>query len=88
MLVGSMSPCCFAKIKQHLGTKAFYGNRENAVNTQIWIAVTVDIQVAIVRKRLGIATSLYQLLEIFSGTLLKKAPVLQVLQRFESQNEF
>ncbi len=77
----------FRWIKQHLRIKAFYGTSENAVKTQIWIAVSVYVLVAIVRKRLGIEANLYQLLQIFSLTLFEKTPILQVLQRFTSQEE-
>jgi hypothetical protein len=77
----------FRWIKQHLRIKAFYGTSENAVKTQIWIAVSVYILVAIVRKRLGVEASLYQLLQIFSLTLFEKTPILQVLHRFTSQEE-
>jgi len=72
----------FRWIKQHLRIKAFYGTGENAVKTQIWIAVSVYILVAIVRKRLGVEASLYQLLQIFSLTLFEKPPILQVFQRY------
>jgi hypothetical protein len=77
----------FRWIKQHLRIKAFYGTSENAVKTQIWIAVSVYVLVAIVRKRLGIDASLYQLLQIFSVTLFEKTPILPALQRFDSQDE-
>jgi len=77
----------FRWVKQHLRIKAFYGTSENAVKTQIWIAVSVYVRVAIVRKRLGIAASLYQLLQIFSVTLFEKVPVLQVLQRDHARIE-
>ena len=77
----------FRWIKQHLRIKAFYGTSENAVKTQIWIAVSVYVLVAIVRKRLGIKASPYQLLQIFSVTLFEKTPILRALQRFDSQNE-
>jgi hypothetical protein len=77
----------FRWIKQHLRIKAFYGTSENAVKTQIWIAVSVYILVAIVRKRLGMEARLHQLLQIFSLTLFEKTPILQVLQRFTSQEE-
>jgi Domain of unknown function (DUF4372)/Transposase DDE domain len=77
----------FRWIKQHLRIKAFYGTSENAVKTQIWIAVSVYILVAIVRKRLGTEAKLYQLLQIFSLTLFEKTPILQVLQRFLSKEE-
>jgi len=64
----------FKWIKQHLRIKAFYGTSQNAVNTQIWIAVSVYVLVAFVRKRLGLEVSLYQILQILSVTLLKKHP--------------
>ena len=75
----------FRWIKQHLRIKAFYGTSENAVKTQIWIAVSVYVLVAIVRKRLGIEASLYQLLQIFSVTLFEKTPILRALQHIDSQ---
>jgi len=59
---------------------------ENAVKTQIWIAVSAYVLVAIVRKRLGIEASLYQLLQIFSVLLFEKTPILRALQRFDSQD--
>jgi hypothetical protein len=64
----------FKWIKQHLRMKAFYGTSENAVKTQIWIAVSVYVLVAIVRKRLGLEASLYQILQILSLTLFEKTP--------------
>jgi hypothetical protein len=70
----------FKWIKQHLRIKAFYGTSENAVKTQIWIAVSVYVLVAIVRKRLGLHATLYQILQILSVTLFEKTPILQVLQ--------
>jgi hypothetical protein len=70
----------FKWIKQHLRIKAFYGTSENAVKTQIWIAVSVYVLVAIVRKRLGLDVSLYQILQILSVTLFEKTPILQALQ--------
>jgi IS4 transposase len=69
----------FKWIKQHLRIKAFYGTSENAVKTQIWIAITVYVLVAIVRKRLGIERDLYTLLQILSVTLLEKTELLQAL---------
>ena len=75
----------FKWIKQHLRIKAFYGTGENAVKTQIWIAVSVYVLVAIVRKRLGLQTSLYQILQILSVTLFEKTPILQALQPSDSQ---
>jgi len=64
----------FKWIKQHLRIKAFYGTSDNAVKTQIWIAVSVYMLVAIVRKRLGLEMSLYQILQIFNITLLEQRP--------------
>jgi hypothetical protein len=75
----------FKWIKQHLRIKAFYGTSENAVKTQIWIAVSVYVLVAIVRKPLGLKTSLYQILQILSVTLFEKTPILQALQTANSQ---
>ena len=70
----------FKWIKQHLRIKQFYGTSENAVKTQIWIAVSVYVLVAIARKRLGLEASLYQILQILSVTLFEKTPILQALQ--------
>ena len=70
----------FKWIKQHLRIKAFYGTSENAVKTQIWIAVSVYVLVAIARKRLGLKASLYQILQILSLTLFEKTPILCALQ--------
>ena len=71
----------FKWIKQHLRIKAFYGYSENAVKTQIWIAVAVYVLVAIVRKRLGLEVSLYTFLQVLSLSLFEKTPILQVFQR-------
>jgi len=78
----------FKWIKQHLRIKAFYGTSENAVKTQIWVAVSVYVLVAIVRKRLALEASLYQILQILSVTLFEKTPILQALQASDSQEEF
>ena len=77
----------FKWIKQHLRIKAFYGTSENAVKTQIWIAVSVYVLVAIVRKRLGVEVTLYQLLQVFSLTLFEKTPILRALQQIDSQDD-
>jgi len=77
----------FKWIKQHLRIKAFYGTSENAVKTQIWIAVSVYVLVAIVRKRLGLEPSLYQILQVLSLTLFEKTPILRALQQIDSQLE-
>ena len=67
----------FKWIKQHLRIKRFYGTSENAVKSQIWIAVSVYVLVAIVKKRLQLDASLYTLLQIFSVTVFEKMPVQQ-----------
>lgn len=77
----------FKWIKQHLRIKAFYGTSENAVKTQIWIAVGIYVLVAIVRKRLGLDASLYQILQILSVTLFEKMPLLQAFQEGLSQED-
>jgi hypothetical protein len=77
----------FKWIKQHLRIKAFYGISENAVKTQIWIAVSIYVLVAIVKKRLGLETSLYQILQILSVTLFEKTPILQAMQPPDSQDD-
>ena len=77
----------FKWIKQHLRIKAFYGTSENAVKTQIWIPVSVYVLVAIVRKRLGLETTLYQILQILSVTLFEKVPVLRAFQASDSQDD-
>jgi hypothetical protein len=77
----------FKWIKQHLRIKAFYGTSENAVKTQIWIAVSIYVLVAILRKRLGLEASLYQILQILSVTLFEKTPILQALQSHDSRSD-
>jgi Domain of unknown function (DUF4372)/Transposase DDE domain len=69
----------FKWIKQHLRIKRFFGTSENAVKTQIWIAVSVYVLVAIVKKRLNLDASLYTLLQILSVTLFEKMPLNQTL---------
>jgi hypothetical protein len=76
----------FRWIKMHLRIKAFYGTSENAVKTQIWIAVSVYVLVAIVRKRLGIEGSLYLILQILSLTQFEKTPILRALQEMDCDN--
>jgi hypothetical protein len=70
----------FKWIKQHLRIKAFYGLSENAVRTQIWIAVAVYVLLAIVRKRLNLEVSLYTFLQVLSLSLFEKTPILQAFQ--------
>src|SRR5271167_4814793 len=74
----------FKWIKQHLRIKAFYGLSENAVKTQIWIAVSVYVLVAIIRKRLELDASLYQILQILSVSLFEKTPILCALQAIDA----
>lgn len=69
----------FKWIKQHLRIKAFYGTSENAVKTQIWIAISVYVLVAIIKKRLQVPGSLYAILQILSVTLFEKVQLSQVL---------
>jgi hypothetical protein len=70
----------FKWIKQHLRIKAFYGTSENAVKTQIWIAVSMYVLVAIARKRLDLEASLYQTLQILSVNLFERTPISQALE--------
>ena len=77
----------FKWIKQHLRIKKFYGNSENAVKTQIWIAISVYVLVAIVKKRLNLENSLYTILQILSVTLFEKTPILQALSREEDKEQ-
>jgi hypothetical protein len=69
----------FKWIKQHLRIKQFYGTSDNAVKTQIWIAVSVYVLIAIVKRRLALEASLYTLLQIFSVTIFEKMPMPQAL---------
>ena len=78
----------FKWIKQHLRIKAFYGTSENAVKTQIWIAVSAYVLVAIARKRLELDATLYQILQVLSVTLFEKTPILQALQTFDLKANF
>ena len=79
----------FKWIKQHLRIKAFFGTSENAVKTQIWIAVSVYVLVAIIKKRLNLKLSLYTILQILSVTFLEKVSILQVLTEngYKTENE-
>jgi hypothetical protein len=70
----------FKWIKQHLRVRKFYGTSANAVKTQLWVALTVYLLVAILRKRLGVEASLYKILQVLSVTLFEKMPVLQALE--------
>jgi IS4 transposase len=69
----------FKWIKQHLRIKAFFGTSENAVKSQIWIAVSVYVLVAIVKKRLSLPATLYEILQILSLTMFERMPLDQLL---------
>src|SRR5579863_6565122 len=77
----------FKWIKQHLRIKAFYGNSENAVKTQIWIAIAIYVLVAIVKKRLALDATLYQILQVLSVTLFEKTPILRAFDDQGSQEK-
>jgi hypothetical protein len=77
----------FKWIKEHLRIKAFYGTSENAVKTQIWIAVSVYVLVAIVRKRMQIEESLYTILQVLSLTLFEKMPLYQAFAQGSYKTE-
>jgi len=77
----------FKWIKQHLRIKSFYGTSENAVKTQIWIAVSAYVMVAIMKKRLKIDLTFYTILQILSITLFEKKPILQALTVDNYRNE-
>jgi hypothetical protein len=77
----------FKWVKQHLRIKTFFGTSENAVKTQLWIAISIYVLVAIIRKHLGLEASLYQILQILSVTLFEKTPILRAFQVFDSQDD-
>jgi len=77
----------FKWIKQHLKIKAFYGTSENAVKTQIWIAVSVYVLVAIVKKRLKLDISLYTILQILSVTVFNRTPLYHMFTDTEYKNQ-
>ena len=77
----------FKWIKQHLRIKAFYGTSENSVKSQIWIAITVYVLIAIAKKRLHLDHSLYSILQVLSVTLLEKTPILSVFHHPTSRSD-
>ena len=77
----------FKWIKQHLRIKSFFGTSENAVKSQIWIAISVYVLVAIIKKRLDIKLDLYTILQILSLTLFEKNSLLQIVTGSEYINE-
>jgi hypothetical protein len=74
----------FKWIKQHLRIKAFYGTSDNAVKTQIWIAISIYVLVAIDKKRLNLDHSLYSILQILSVTIMEKLSISQILSQLRS----
>ena len=76
----------FKWIKQHLRIKVFFGESENAVKSQIWIAVSDYVLVAIVKKRLGLSASLYEILQILSLTMFERMPINQLLSQHQVAN--
>ena len=76
----------FKWIKQHLRIKSFFGTSKNAVKTQVWIAISIYVLVAIIKKRLDIQHSLYTILQVLSVTVFEKAPILQVLSDFNERD--
>ena len=77
----------FKWIKQHLRIKAFFGTSENAVKTQIWIAISVYVIIAIIKKQLALKSDLYTILQILSVSIFEKAPITQVLMTNRIINE-
>ena len=77
----------FKWIKQHLRIKVFYGHSMNAVQSQIWIAISVYVLVAIIKKRLGLEQSLYTILQILSVTIFEKMPILRVFREDSYRND-
>ena len=76
----------FRWIKQHLRIKAFYGTSENAVKTQVWVALAAYVLVAIAKKQLALDMSLYQILEILSVTIFEKTPISEGVFSFNDQS--
>jgi IS4 transposase len=77
----------FKWIKQNLRIKTFYGTSENAVKTQIWIAVSVYVLVAIMKKRLNLQASFYTMLQVLSVSAFERIPVIQLLTEQDHRTE-
>lgn len=77
----------FKWVKQHLRIKKFLGNSENAVKTQIWIAISIYVLIAIIKKRMRLDRSLYTILQILSVTLFEKTPLLQALSMIDNKKQ-
>ena len=78
----------FKWIKQHLRIKVFYGTSENAVKTQIWVAISIYVLIAIVKKRHELEPSLFQILQILSITVFEKVPIPKAFGEVESQEKY
>lgn len=77
----------FKWIKQHLRIKAFYGTSQNAVKTQVWIAISIYVLIAIIKKQLKLEQSLYTILQILSVAMFEKTPILQVFATLDYKKE-
>jgi len=77
----------FKWIKQHLRIKSFFGTSENAVKTQVWIAISVYVLVAIIKKRLKLEASLYTILQILSVTIFERMPLNQIVTKTDCKME-
>ena len=77
----------FKWIKQHLCIRSFYGTTENAVKIQVWVAISVYVMAALLKKRLGLPHSLYTILQILSVTLFENQPISQAFANHHSQTE-
>jgi len=77
----------FKWIKQHLRIKAFFGTSENAARSQIWIAVSIYVLIAIIKKRLKLDQSLYTILQILSTSIFEKTPILQLFQDIDDSED-
>ena len=80
-------PVFFKWIKQHLRIKKFFGVSPNAVKTQIWIAISVYVLLAIARKQLNLDLSLYSMTQILNVTLLEKMPILRAFSQLQPPTE-
>ena len=75
----------FRWLKQHLRIRAFYGTSANAVKTQVWVAISVYVLVAILKKRLQLGLSLYKILQILSVTIFEKSPILLAFSQYSGR---
>ena len=78
----------FKWVKQHLRIKAFFGTSANAVKTHIWIAISLYVLVAIIKKRLCLDPSLYQILQVLSLSLFEKKPILRAFDELTSEEKY